>query len=230
MGISSNDRLSTLIMKKLSLYSIGVNPRKVALIAENLGPGGCLDLGCGSGLYGAALESACGQVLQIDIEDRRDVVAKNYPFLKCDLAKCDLLPTGYKHAVAYDIIEHLDDDEGFLRNIQKLCSGKLLLSVPNSDDIMLKRCGLTHKHHIDKTHRREYSDEGLEALLHNVGYKSVVIRPQYNRSLISIPLLLAKKRRFSKLMARLMMYQMRVLRSVGVFQDNIISDWLCIAE
>lgn len=217
-------------MNALSLFSDGVNPRKVNLILEHLGPGGCLDLGCGAGLYGDALERTCGELLQIDIKDRRAVSANKYPFLECDLTDFELLPTGYKHAVAYDIIEHLDDDEGFLKAIRGICSGKLILSVPSEEDDSLRRCGVTHKHHIDKTHRREYTRERLEALLHEVGYKKVIIIPQYNRSLVAMPMLLAKPGKASFLVGKVLTYQLRLMRWAGLLEDRVVSDWFCVAE
>lgn len=40
----------------------------------------------------------------------------------------------FANVVAFDIMEHLDDDALFLQEIHRVCRGRVLLSVPIADD------------------------------------------------------------------------------------------------
>jgi len=218
--------------QELSYFSSAINPRKLKLLDEYLLPGSCLDIGCGNGLYGRKILEYCSELLQIDVVDRRSPEAKQYPFRIMDARKLDLPASSYDNVIAFDIIEHLDDDLAFIRQVHRLCrgGGRIIISVPNENDEQPRMMGLTHMHHVDKTHRREYTDESLRALLENSGFKVLEIRPQFNRGILNAGRALAKGNMISKLAAKTLYCQTLFYLWVGIFENRCIADWFCVAE
>jgi 2-polyprenyl-3-methyl-5-hydroxy-6-metoxy-1,4-benzoquinol methylase len=198
-----------MMRQELSCFSSGVNPSKLKLLDEYLLPGSCLDIGCGNGLYGRKILERCSELLQIDVVDRRSPEAKQYPFRIMYARNLDLPAQSYDNVIAFDILEHLDDDINFLQQVRRLCrkGGRLIISVPNEDDKQPRMMGLTHMHHVDKTHRREYADESLRALLESNGFKVLEIRPQFNRGILNAGRALAKRNLISKLGPKTLYWQ-----------------------
>ena len=216
----------------LSYYSEQVNSLKIKLLDEYLLPGKCLDIGCGNGLYGEKISGKCSELLQIDVLDRRSAEAKQYQFLSMDAAKLDLPTKSFDNVVAFDIMEHLDDDIAFCQQVQHLCreSGRFILSVPNKEDNQPRIMGLTHMHHVDKTHRREYSKEGLQSLLEDNGFNILKIQPQFNRGILNAGRALAKRNIIANLAAKSLYLQTLFYLGVGIFENRCIADWFCVAE
>lgn len=218
------------IRQQLSCFSSGVNPLKLKLLDEYLLPGSCLDIGCGNGLYGGKILERCSELLQIDVVDRRNPEAIQYPFQSCDANNLDALDRRFENIVAFDIMEHLDDDVIFLKHVHNLMGGRLILTVPNKEDEQPRMIGLTHMHHTDKTHQREYTKEGLQSLLEDNGFNVLEIRPQFNRGILNAGRALAKENLISKLAAKILYLQTLFYLWVGIFEHRCIADWLCVAE
>jgi 2-polyprenyl-3-methyl-5-hydroxy-6-metoxy-1,4-benzoquinol methylase len=214
----------------LAHFTEGVNARKIAFLDRNLVPGSCLDIGCGSGKYGAMMQAKCSTILQLDIVDRRAEEARRFPFVAMDANRMDLGSAKYDNIVAFDLLEHLDDDRLFLTRIRTVCNGRLLLSVPNAEDDQPRRMGLTHMHHTDKTHRREYSREGLSAILDATGFRVREMFGQYNDGLLNAVYALAAPGRVAGWAARIITLQIRFGMRLGLFQNRCIADWFCCAE
>jgi predicted TPR repeat methyltransferase len=208
----------------------GVNPRKVALIREYIGKGRVLDLGCGNGLYGMHLEEAAGEVLQVDVADRRVPEARRFPFLEANVMELDYGSVGAKSAVAFDLIEHLDDDAQLLSLMRPAITGRLIISVPNADDSIPYRIALTHLHKRDKTHRREYSPESLRAVLEKTGYRVIGVFPNHNNLVWTPAWLLSTTGSVSRAAAKVISLQCRLLGRLGIFRNQCIADWFCVAE
>src|SRR4029450_5832753 len=66
----------------LATLSADVNSNKTALLDAFLIPGRAVELGCGAGQYGDAIARRCGELLQIDLVDRRSPDRKSFPFLE----------------------------------------------------------------------------------------------------------------------------------------------------
>jgi hypothetical protein len=91
--------------------------------------------------------------------------------------------------------------------------------------------GLTHFHHTDKTHRREYSPQSIEAALTRHGFRVLETRPQYNTLwAFNAPMALARNNRLSWLAAKSIWAQCRMYEAIGLFENRCIGDWLCAAE
>jgi Methyltransferase domain len=215
----------------LATLSADVNPNKTALLDAFLIPGRAVELGCGAGQYGDAIARRCGELLQIDLVDRRSPDAKSFPFVAMDAADVETLGRKFENVVALDILEHVSDEDHFLSAVASVCTRRLLLSVPNEDDSQPAMMALTHFHHTDKTHCREYSPQSLEAALTRHGFRVLEIRPQYNTLwAFNAPMALARKNRVSWLAAKSIWAQCRLYEAIGLFENRCIADWLCAAE
>jgi hypothetical protein len=215
----------------LATMSGDVNPNKVALLDEFLVPGSALELGCGTGQYGPAIASRCADLLQIDLVDRRAPDLRTFPFVAMDALAVASLGRRFENVIALDILEHLADEDGFLEAVARTCTRRLLVSVPNADDSQPAMMGLTHFHHTDKTHEREYSPASLEAALSRHGFRVLEIRPQYNTLwAFNAPMALARQNRLSWLAAKSIWAQCRLYEAIGLFENRCVADWLCAAE
>jgi SAM-dependent methyltransferase len=215
---------------ELSLYSNGVSFRKLKLLDEYPVSGKVLDVGCGNGLYGLYLAAKGCDVLQIDVVDRRDTRARCLPFVVMDAQSLTFPDQTFGSVVAFDIMEHLDNDVGFLQEIRRVCFGNLFLSVPNADGEQIEELALTHIHYKDKTHRREYTKESLISLLINNGFNILKISPNFNTGLYRFAHALAKKNFLAKVAAQVISLQCKVLQKCGLFENRTVGDWYCVAE
>jgi len=215
----------------LATLSADVNPNKIALLDAFLVPGRAVELGCGAGQYGAPIAQRCSELLQIDLLDRREPGARSFPFAAMDAADLATLGRRFENVVALDILEHMENEDRFLAAVASVCTRRLLLSVPNADDSQPAMLGLTHFHHTDKTHRREYSQQSIEAALGRHGFRVLEIRPQYNTLwAFNAPMALARKNRLSWLAAKSIWAQCRLYEAIGLFENRCVADWLCAAE
>jgi hypothetical protein len=215
----------------LATYSQDVNPNKVRLLEDFLVPGACIDLGCGSGAYGDVIATRCDELLQVDLVDRRSPEAAHFPFRAMDARDIASLRRTFDNVVALDLLEHVADEDGFLSALAGACGRRLILSVPNEDDSQPAQLGLTHFHHTDKTHQREYSPASLTKALERHGFKVLEIRPQINTLwAFNAPMALARNNRLSWLAAKSIWAQSRFFEAIGLFENRCVADWLCGAE
>lgn len=214
----------------LSLFSSGLNPRKIELIDRHGTGDSLLDIGCGNGLYPLATLHRFARVLQIDLVDRRSQKARDIPFQAMNAVAVGSVGQRFDTVLCFDIIEHLDDDESFVRTVRGICDGCLIGSVPADDDAVLRAIGLTHVHHVDKTHRREYSRETLAALLGKAGFINVTVMPQLGEGLVYAPHALASGSLVSKVIARILIALNMLLCRMGVFRNASVADWLFVAR
>lgn len=125
-----------------------------------------LDIGTGVGFYGAMLQERGFQVVGVDIQPQRDY---GYPVVQARLAALPF-QRPFDTILAFDILEHEPMEVAALHELRRLTGQRLLLSVPNADDALLAPYNLTFKHHIDKTHQREYDVAGLTDKLTAAGF------------------------------------------------------------
>lgn len=217
---------------ELSYYNPSVNPDKLKLLTNYVRPNSILDVGCGNGLYSLSCHNTCPDIFQIDLLDRRNKHAVHLPFRAMDAEDILAIGNSFDNIIAFDLIEHLDDDTNFLKSAYQLLNsgGRFFVSVPNEDNSLLDQLHLAHIHFTDKTHRREYSSTSLRQKLEDAGFYLIEVVPHVNRSITNLPRILAKRSLFSRITAKILSYQIRGLEKMGVLENNVVPDWFGVAQ
>jgi SAM-dependent methyltransferase len=128
---------------------------------ENLpSRGPCLDVGCGEG-YGLEILAGAGLPLGLDLDPRVASHARRryrFPVLRANAVKLPVREGCLGSVLALQVLEHLWDPEGFIREAARvlLPGGRLLLSTPN-------RC--LSPPVANPFHAREFDSGELEEML-----------------------------------------------------------------
>jgi SAM-dependent methyltransferase len=138
-----------------------------------------LDAACGSGYGSEILARNAAAVFGVDIHSEAvDYSRRRYASERTHFAQADCLALPFASAqfdliVAFEIIEHLDNSEAFLRELKRVLqpSGLLLLSTPNrlyyTDD----------RGERNPFHKREYSFPEFDVLLQAVfPYRTILFQ------------------------------------------------------
>jgi SAM-dependent methyltransferase len=130
-----------------------------------------LEVGCGMGWYSKFLKENGFKVTAIDL----DLLAKfeGIEYIETDFISLDLGERSFDTVVMFDVLEHIDDEEVALKKVNRLCKKRLIMSVPNSDDVFLTKYNLTYSHYKDKTHFREYTLSSIEDTLGDLGFRLI---------------------------------------------------------
>ena len=150
-----------------------------SLLDRHARAGTLLDLGCGTG---GVLRDVGEHRLALGVDGAMDGLRacrrKGLTNVVCaDLANMPFVRGDCEVLLALDVIEHLDDDVGFLREAGKLCppGGTLIISTPAYQ-------WLWSKHDEAFDHRRRYTARGLERVLAAAGL--AVERITYTNTLL----------------------------------------------
>lgn len=145
-----------------------------------------LDVGCGVGVLAADLARARDAIVTgVDLDRRAVAEARRLrrdPRLTFLAADARSLPDGrFDVVILSNVLEHLDDRVGFLREVvARAAPERLLIRVPQFERdwrVPLKQeLGVDYR--LDPTHRLEYSLERLEAEVAEAG---VVVQEQQVR-------------------------------------------------
>lgn len=127
-----------------------------------------LDIGCGKGWYLHYLIEQGFSVAAMDVE--RWGRFENVNFVQASAADLPFKENLFDTVIMTDVLEHIKNDVGALEEVSRVTKGRLIISVSNSDDGVLPEYNLTFKHHKDKTHYREYSQEEISAKLEKAGF------------------------------------------------------------
>jgi len=130
-----------------------------------------LDVGSGPGFYARALSRRGFDVVAVDLQP-----LKTEEWV-CVHARVSALPFGpsFDTVLAFDVIEHEPDGDAAFQELRRVTGQRLILSVPNADHSRLVPYNLTYKHHLDKTHQREYEVDALRARLQQAGFRALLI-------------------------------------------------------
>lgn len=126
-----------------------------------------LDVGCGEGLGAAFLAGRAAHVVAVDIHPeviehaRRRYRLPNLEFRTGDAMRPPFHDSTFDIVCAFEIIEHVEDDRAFLREIRRILrhSGVLILSTPN------RLVSEVQHGRIYPFHRREYYYSELRNLM-----------------------------------------------------------------
>jgi len=160
--------------EKQRFWQAAPSPVKLRYVAAYATGQTALDIGSGAGFYARALSQRGFRVTAVDLNP---AIPSPVPVAQ---ARLNALPFArpFDTVLCFDVLEHEPDEEGALRQLRRLVGRRLILSVPNADDHLLLPYNVTYKHHIDKTHRREYVPDELKARLTAAGFRLVCMRPE----------------------------------------------------
>ena len=147
-----------------------------------------LDVGCGEGVFAAALLDAGAQVTAADIAQeplRRTHAA--HPGLETVLLEGEsdwpLPDSAFDVVWAGEVIEHVADTAGWLSELRRVLrsGGRLLLSTPSLGRAQLLQAALSRasfRARFDprSDHLRHYSRETLSALIADFGFERIDVR------------------------------------------------------
>jgi 2-polyprenyl-3-methyl-5-hydroxy-6-metoxy-1,4-benzoquinol methylase len=130
------------ILSPTAQLSLMALPRRCDFLLEHIGPPPIrvLDVGCATGYISAVLMRAGHQVTGIELNSAMARIARNVgvDVLEHDLEERLPLETASVEAVhACEVVEHLFDTEGFLKELHRVLvpGGVLVLSTPNLNSL-----------------------------------------------------------------------------------------------
>jgi len=139
-----------------------------------------LDVGCASGAYVELLTRRGLRAIGVDAsaELLRARGARDGQFV---LGRAEALPFGAKTfdmTVLFALLEHVDD-RAVLCEAVRVTRRRILALAPLADPAELRRNGFLFLHHLDRTHRREYSEEAVRGLFESCGCDVVATQRAY---------------------------------------------------
>lgn len=147
-----------------------LHPERLAFLAEDLpSAGSVLDVGCGPGGWSAWMVERGHRVVSCDAQAEflRSAPAA-LSRIQADAARLPFPDRSFDAVVCLDVLEHIEDDLAALRELMRVARRRVLIAVPRRDD-SLDRFNLTFLHWQDRTHRRAYREQDLQALLAAAG-------------------------------------------------------------
>lgn len=184
-----------------------------------------LEIGCGTGIVLMLLEKLGFSVTGLDIHQEGLRIARKRT--KARLIRSDLFKLTtkekYQNIGLFDVIEHIENDERFLRACRNILvdNGKVFITVP-ADTRLWSR--------MDEAsgHKRRYSKQELISVLQESGFTVEYI--SYFNALLYVPLFLF--RRFSDFHMReesqsnLLVEELKL----PIAPVNVVLKWLLLAE
>lgn len=126
-----------------------------------------LDLGCGFGAYGVALQKyglncfGC----DVNIDHLRKAAASGLPVTKSD----SVLPfpdRSFDTVLIFEVLEHVSEVSKVLREAFRVARKNVLITVPNSENIdLMKANDVTYAHMLSSDHLHFFEPESLKELL-----------------------------------------------------------------
>lgn len=153
-----------------------------------------LDAGCGSGRNMVEL-ARYGQVTGVELSPRSVALARSREVgevLECSVMAMPFPDGHFNLATSLDVIEHLEDDVGAMRELRRVVApgGHLLITVPSYQ-------WLWSGHDVLNQHRRRYSERTLLATSAAAGWSPVFVT-HFNALLLPVAIVLRALDRFTK--------------------------------
>jgi SAM-dependent methyltransferase len=139
-----------------------------------------LDVGCAAGTYVNVLARRGLRAVGVDASAEL-LRARDRRIGLFVLARAEALPFGpraFDTTILFALLEHVDD-RSVLREAIRVTRRRILALVPLADPAELRQNGFLFLHHLDRTHRREYSDEALRRLFESCGCDVVATERAY---------------------------------------------------
>jgi 2-polyprenyl-3-methyl-5-hydroxy-6-metoxy-1,4-benzoquinol methylase len=142
------------------------------------------DIGCGGGAFLDNIKGYAKLAIAIEPSEVFRASLSKRGYIPCAYVEDAL--HDYKNkvdiAVSFSVLEHVDDPLLFLKQIYMLLlpNGKLILSTPNSDDVLLQALPDGYSQFFyRKTHLWYFNSSSLSKLLEFAGFKEIKIIPYH---------------------------------------------------
>lgn len=151
-----------------------------ALIRRYVGPPPrrLIDVGCGIGSYGRDLlaDGYDWMGVEIDPGDCAEMARLGLPHRQVDGQTLPFSAAAFDAALCIEVLEHIAEPRGFLREIQRVAPRQLIVSVPNCELLGYLHDHLaTPWHMLESTHVNFFTRWSLSGLLREF-YSSVEVR------------------------------------------------------
>lgn len=169
------DQRTTAIQRRPSIYNegpsvLGGSGEVADLIRRHVGPPPrkLLDVGCGLGFYGRGLLTDGYDWIgaEVDEADCAELARAGLPFRQVDGRTLPFADAIFDAALCIEVLEHIDEPHGFVREIQRVAPHQLIVSVPNCELL-----GYLHDylaapwHMLEPDHKNFFTRWSLGALL-----------------------------------------------------------------
>jgi len=140
--------------------------------------GSVLDVGCNTGNLVACLQQQGRHAEGIDVDPahiaqaRRDHPGGSF-HLGADLSR--FKDGQFETVVAWNVLEHIEDHRAALREMTRIASRNVLLSLPKEDDLSLPDSRVTYRPYVDLTHFHYYRPDTILAMAHALGFRQVQV-------------------------------------------------------
>lgn len=137
-----------------------------------------LDTGAGYCYYSEWLVKTLPHLTVVSVDQLELASHNGIEYHSLDLEKqMPLEDNRFSTVLAFDIIEHLSNEELFIKELHRICQpdGTLIGSVPHDDDQFLPAYNLTFYHRSDVTHKRYYLPHTLQEALEKAGFSIITI-------------------------------------------------------
>lgn len=186
-----------------------------------------LDVGAGRGWYSLLLAEQGYQVTALDHNPRFED-----PRVRLITGEIEApLPfpdRAFDTVLMFDILEHLADEDGIMREVARITSRRLIVSVPHADDGFLPQYALTYRHRVDRTHVREYTPESVVETMERYGFRTLHVSLE---GLPHIPLVFSEFVRGPRWVKTLARYGITALYKLGlVYNRTIAGDVYWVGE
>jgi len=155
-----------------------LDPERIALLNKYVAGKKVLDIGCGTGIYVDYLAKKGFEATGVDfVKEFIDFAKKHYQgkFLAADAYKLPFKNKSFDTVIMFDVLEHIENEELFLKNIKKICKQRIILIVPRKTDKKLELLGLIFWHYIDNSHVRAFTRKKINTLLKKLRIKIIFI-------------------------------------------------------
>jgi len=155
-----------------------------------------LDIGCNTGNLVATLNQQGRHAEGIDIDEAHIALARQHHPQCTFHAGADLTRFAdgqFESVVAWNVLEHIEDHVTALREMTRIASKNVILSIPKEDDLSLPDSRVTYRPYVDLTHFHYYRRDSILKMVHDLGWRTVQIedisraRPLLAYARIGIP-------------------------------------------
>jgi ubiquinone/menaquinone biosynthesis C-methylase UbiE len=144
----------------------------------------CLDIGCGTGLWTIELAEQ-GEVYGLDFSPEALSFCQKRGLkglMRASAMSLPLIQDSFETITALGLIEHLDDDKGFLAELYRICApGGYILILTSAYEVLWSR------HDEIVHHKRRYTRRQLESLSAMSGFE--IVYTSYVNTILFPPIL-----------------------------------------